>query len=323
MEIKLMDGKLNETLSILIPVFNEEGNLSLLYEKLVTVLKKAGRPYEVIFVDDGSSDGSLEILLDLRDKNPNIKIISFSRNFGQTAALSAGIDFSKGDIIIPMDGDLQNDPEDILTLLQKIEEGYDVVSGWRKGRRDPFLTRRLPSIIANKIISWIGGVYLHDYGCTLKAYRRDILKNIRLYGEMHRFIPIYAQWIGARVSEIPVRHFSRGSGSSKYGISRVFKVILDLMVVKFLLSYSQKPIYVFGGLGLLMILGAFFSGGFAIYLKLFKEVSFILTPLPLLCVLLLMLGFLSILMGFLAEIMTRTYYESQGKPTYQIKETIP
>ncbi|MGA2318504.1 MAG: glycosyltransferase family 2 protein [Thermodesulfobacteriota bacterium] len=318
-----MDGKLNETLSILIPVFNEEGNLSLLYEKLVTVLKKAGRPYEVIFVDDGSSDGSLEILLDLRDKNPNIKIISFSRNFGQTAALSAGIDFSKGDIIIPMDGDLQTDPEDILPLLQKIEEGYDVVSGWRKDRKDPFLTRRLPSIIANKIISWIGGVHLHDYGCTLKAYRRDILKNIRLYGEMHRFIPIYAQWIGARVSEIPVRHFVRGSGSSKYGMSRVFKVILDLMVVKFLLSYSQKPIYVFGGLGLLMILGGFFSGGFAIYLKLFKEISFILTPLPLLCVLLLMLGFLSILMGFLAEIMTRTYYESQGKPTYQIKETIP
>jgi glycosyltransferase involved in cell wall biosynthesis len=318
-----MDGRLNETLSILIPVYNEEGNLSLLFEKLVAALKKVGRPYEVIFVDDGSSDGTLEILLDLKDKNPNVKIISFSRNFGQTAALSAGIDSSIGDIIIPMDGDLQNDPEDILMLLQKIEEGYDVVSGWRKGRKDPFLTRRLPSIIANKIISWIGGVYLHDYGCTLKAYRRDILKNIRLYGEMHRFIPIYAQWIGARVSEIPVRHFSRGSGSSKYGMSRVFKVILDLMVVKFLLSYSQKPIYVFGGLGLLMILGGFFSGVYAVYLKLFKEVSFILTPLPLLCVLLLVLGFLSILMGFLAELLIRTYYESQGKPTYQIKETIP
>jgi glycosyltransferase involved in cell wall biosynthesis len=317
-----MDGRLNETLSILIPVYNEEGNLSLLFEKLVAALKKVGRPYEVIFVDDGSSDGTLEILLDLKDKNPNVKIISFSRNFGQTAALSAGIDSSIGDIIIPMDGDLQNDPEDILMLLQKIEEGYDVVSGWRKGRKDPFLTRRLPSIIANKIISWIGGVYLHDYGCTLKAYRRDILKNIRLYGEMHRFIPIYAQWIGARVSEIPVRHFSRGSGSSKYGMSRVFKVILDLMVVKFLLSYSQKPIYVFGGLGLLMILGGFFSGVYAVYLKLFKEVSFILTPLPLLCVLLLVLGFLSILMGFLAELLIRTYYESQGKPTYQIKEMI-
>jgi glycosyltransferase involved in cell wall biosynthesis len=280
-------------------------------------------PYEIIFVDDGSSDGSLEVLLDIRDRNPNVKIISFSRNFGQTAALSAGIDFSKGDILIPMDGDLQNDPEDIIALLQKIEDGYDVVSGWRKDRKDPFFRRRFPSIIANKIISWIGGVHLHDYGCTLKAYRRDILKNIRLYGEMHRFIPIYAQWIGARVSEIPVRHFSRGSGASKYGMSRVFKVILDLMVVKFLLSYSQKPIYVFGGMGLLMILGGFLSGGFAIYLKLFKEVSFILTPLPLLSVLLFMLGFLSILMGFLAEILTRTYYESQGKPTYQIKETIP
>jgi glycosyltransferase involved in cell wall biosynthesis len=322
-EIQFMGGRLEETLSVLIPVYNEEGNLSLLHDKLDVVLKKTKKAYEIIFVDDGSSDGTLEILLDLKEKNPNLKVVSFSRNFGQTAALSAGIDFSKGDIIIPMDGDLQNDPEDILPLLQKIEEGYDVVSGWRKGRKDPFLTRRLPSMIANKIISWIGGVHLHDYGCTLKAYRRDILKNIRLYGEMHRFIPIYAQWIGARVSEIPVRHFPRRSGASKYGMSRVVKVILDLMVVKFLLSYSQKPIYVFGGMGLLMILGSLFSGGYAIYLKLFKEVSFILTPLPLLCVLLLMLGFLSILMGFLAEILTRTYYESQGKPTYQIKETIP
>ena len=317
-----MDGRLNETLSILIPVYNEEGSLSLLYEKLMTALQKAGRPYEVIFVDDGSSDGTMEILLDLREKNPNVKIVCFSRNFGQTAALSAGIDVSKGDILIPMDGDLQTDPDDILPLLEKIEEGYDVVSGWRKDRKDPFLTRRLPSILANKIISWIGGVHLHDYGCTLKAYKRDILKNIKLYGEMHRFIPIYARWIGARVSEIPVRHFPRGSGSSKYGISRIFKVILDLMVVKFLLSYSQKPIYVFGGMGLLMILGAFLAGLFAIYLKYFEGTSFILTPLPLLCVFLLLSGFLSILMGFLAEILTRTYYESQGKPTYQIKEMI-
>jgi glycosyltransferase involved in cell wall biosynthesis len=312
-----------ETISVLIPVYNEEGNLLPLSERLISALKKTGRPYEVIFVDDGSSDGSLEILLDIIKKNPNIKVISFSRNFGQTAALSAGIDFSKGDILIPMDGDLQNDPEDILLLLQKIEEGYDVVSGWRKNRKDPFFSRRLPSAIANKIISWIGGVHLHDHGCTLKAYRRDILKNIRLYGEMHRFIPIYAQWIGARVSEIPVRHFQRESGTSKYGMSRVFKVILDLMVVKFLLSYSQKPIYLFGGMGLLMIVGALLAGLYALYLKFFEGTSFILTPLPLLFVLLLMLGFLSILMGFLAEILTRTYYESQGKPTYQIKETIP
>jgi glycosyltransferase involved in cell wall biosynthesis len=318
-----MNQIVKETVSVLIPVYNEEENLLPLSERLITALKKTGRPYEVIFVDDGSSDGSLEILLDISKKNPNIKVVSFSRNFGQTAALSAGIDFSKGDILIPMDGDLQNDPEDILPLLQKIEEGYDVVSGWRKNRKDPFLTRRLPSMIANKIISWIGGVHLHDYGCTLKAYRRDILKNIRLYGEMHRFIPIYAQWIGTRVSEIPVRHFPRGSGASKYGMSRVFKVILDLMVVKFLLSYSQKPIYVFGGMGLLMILGALLAGAYSIYLKFFEGTSFILTPLPLLCVLLLVLGSLSILMGFLAEILTRTYYESQGKPTYQIKEVIP
>jgi len=318
-----MSQVLKDTLSILIPVFNEEESIAPLYDRLVTALKKAGRAYEIIFIDDGSSDGSLEILLDISKKDPNVRIVSFSRNFGQTAALSAGIDSSRGDIIIPMDGDLQNDPEDILSLLKKIEEGYDVVSGWRKNRKDPFLTRRVPSMIANKMISVIGGVRLHDYGCTLKAYKRDVLKNIRLYGEMHRFIPIYAQWIGARVSEIPVNHFPRRSGSSKYGMSRVFKVILDLMVVKFLLSYSQKPIYVFGGMGLLMMLGALLSGGWAIYLKLFKKVSFILTPLPLLCVLLLVLGFLSILMGFLAEILTRTYYESQRKPTYQIKETIP
>ncbi len=318
-----MNEIMKETLSILIPVFNEEENILPLFERLTKALQKTERPYEILFIDDGSSDGSLELLLDISQKNPNVKIISFSRNFGQTAALSAGIDCSRGEILIPMDGDLQNDPEDILSLLQKIEEGYDVVSGWRKDRKDPFFTRRLPSMIANKMISLIGGVRLHDYGCTLKAYKRDILKNIRLYGEMHRFIPIYAHWIGARVSEIPVNHFQRKHGSSKYGMSRIFKVILDLMVVKFLLSYSQKPIYVFGGLGLFMILGAFLSGGYAVYLKISKGVSFILTPLPLLCVLLLMLGFLSILMGFLAEILTRTYYESQKKPTYQIKETIP
>jgi glycosyltransferase involved in cell wall biosynthesis len=290
---------------------------------LTSVLKRIGRDYEVIFIDDGSIDNTLSQLKDISQKDSNIKVLSFSRNFGQTAALSAGIDFSKGEIIIPMDGDLQNDPEDVLKLLRKIEEGYDVVSGWRRYRKDSLFTRRFPSVIANRIISFIGGVHLHDYGCTLKAYRRDILKNIRLYGEMHRFIPIYAHWIGARVAEIPVRHYPRKFGLSKYGMNRVFKVILDLMVVKFLLSYSQKPIYIFGGMGLLMILGAFLSGGYAIYLKLFKGESFILTPLPLLCALLLLLGFVSILMGFLAEILTRTYYESQGKPTYQIKETVP
>jgi len=317
-----MNEKRLETLSILIPVYNEEENIPPLFERLQKALKEADKPYEVIFIDDGSTDNTLDALIDLKRKNPNVKIISFTRNFGQTAALSAGIDFSKGEIIIPMDGDLQNDPLDILLLLKKIEEGYDVVSGWRKDRKDPFWTRRLPSTVANQIISLISGVHLHDYGCTLKAYRKDILKHIRLYGEMHRFIPVYAKWVGAQVTEVVVHHLARKAGTSKYGIGRVFKVILDLMVVKFLMSYSQKPIYVFGGMGLAMIFGSFLSGLWAIYLKYFKGTPFILTPLPLLCVLLLILGFLSILMGFLAEIMIRTYYESQGKPTYYIKEMV-
>jgi len=318
-----MDGQREPSISVIIPVYNEGQNISSLYEKLASVLGRIAKDYEVIFVDDGSSDDTLTQLRSISQKDPQVRVLVFSRNFGQTAALSAGIDSSRGRIIIPMDGDLQNDPEDIAPLLQKFEEGYDVVSGWRKNRKDPFFSRRLPSVIANRVISVLGGVHLHDYGCTMKAYRRDILKNIRLYGEMHRFIPIYAHWIGARVTEIPVHHHSRKFGTSNYGMSRVIKVILDLMVVKFLLSYSQKPIYVFGGLGILMIIGAILSGVYALYLKFFEGTSFILTPLPLLCVLLAVLGSLSILMGFLAEILTRTYYESQGKLTYQIKEMIP
>jgi len=311
-----------EMISVLIPVFNEGENISPLYEKLASILSRMDRDYEVIFIDDGSSDDTLNLLRSICKKDPHIKFISFLRNFGQTSALSAGIDFSKGKIIVPMDGDLQNDPGDIPALLEKIEEGYDVVSGWRKDRKDPFLKRRLPSVIANKIISFIGGVQIHDHGCTLKAYRKDILKNIRLYGEMHRFIPVYAKGVGARVSELPVHHFPRRFGASKYGVNRVFKVILDLMVVKFLLSYSQKPIYIFGGMGFLMIFGGILSGGYAVYLKLFRGISFILTPMPILSIFLMVLGFLSILMGFLAEVLIRTYYESQGKPTYQIKEML-
>jgi glycosyltransferase involved in cell wall biosynthesis len=309
-------------ISIVIPVYNEGQNIVLLHEKLGSVLSSLNQTHEILFVDDGSLDDTLNQLKKIAQKDSKVKVLALSRNFGQTAALSAGIDYCRGKIIIPMDGDLQNDPEDIVSLLSKLEEGYDVVSGWRKDRKDPLLSRRLPSVIANKIISVLGGVPLHDYGCTMKAYRKGILKNIRLYGEMHRFIPIYAHWIGARVSEIPVHHHARKFGTSKYGMSRILKVILDLMVVKFLLSYSQKPIYVFGGLGLLMVVGAFLSGAWALYLKFFEGTSFILTPLPLLCVLLAVLGTLSILMGFLAEILTRTYYESQGKPTYQIKEVI-
>jgi glycosyltransferase involved in cell wall biosynthesis len=309
--------------SIVIPVYNEGQNIAILHGKLVSVLGALKQEYEILFVDDGSLDDTLSQLRKIAREDSKVKVLALSRNFGQTAALSAGIDYCKGKTIIPMDGDLQNDPEDIVPLLTKLREGYDVVSGWRKARKDPLFSRRLPSVIANKIISVLAGVRLHDYGCTMKAYRKDILKNIRLYGEMHRFIPIYAHWIGGRVSEIPVHHYPRKFGASKYGMSRVLKVILDLMVVKFLLSYSQKPIYVFGGLGFLMIVGAFLSGLYALYLKFFHGTSFILTPLPLLCVLLSVLGTLSILMGFLAEILTRTYYESQGKPTYQIRETIP
>jgi glycosyltransferase involved in cell wall biosynthesis len=309
-------------ISIVIPVFNEGQNIALLHEKLASVLNPLKQEYEIIFVDDGSLDDTVSQLRNIVRRDPKVKVLALSRNFGQTAALSAGIDYCRGKIIIPMDGDLQNDPEDIVPLLTKLQEGYDVVSGWRKDRRDALFSRRLPSVIANRVISVLGGVRLHDYGCTMKAYRKDILKNIRLYGEMHRFIPIYAHWIGARVTEIPVHHHSRKFGASKYGMNRVIKVILDLMVVKFLLSYSQKPIYVFGGLGVLMIVGAFLSGVYALYLKFFEGTSFILTPLPLLSVLLTVLGTLSILMGFLAEILTRTYYESQGKPTYQIKEVI-
>ena len=310
-------------ISIVIPVYNEGENIALLHEKLASVLGSLKQDHEILFVDDGSVDDTLSQLKKITLKDSKVRVLALSRNFGQTAALCAGIDYCKGKIIIPMDGDLQNEPEDIVPLLAKLQEGYDVVSGWRKDRKDPFFSRRLPSVIANKIISVLGGVQLHDYGCTMKAYKKDILKNIRLYGEMHRFIPIYANWIGARVSEIPVHHHARKFGTSKYGMSRILKVILDLMVVKFLLSYSQKPIYVFGGLGVLMIVGAFLSGVWALYLKFFEGTSFILTPLPLLCVLLTVLGTLSILMGFLAEILTRTYYESQGKLTYQIKEVIP
>jgi glycosyltransferase involved in cell wall biosynthesis len=309
-------------LSILVPVFNEEENVVPLHGRLSSVLPRLDRTFEIIFVDDGSTDGTLGLLRQIAEQDGSVRILAFARNFGQTAAMTAGIDFSKGEVIVLLDADLQNDPEDIPALLQKLDEGYDVVSGWRKDRKDPFLNRRLPSIVANRIISLIGGVRLHDFGCTLKAYRREALKGVRLYGEMHRFIPIYTHWTGARVTEIPVRHYPRATGSSKYGINRILKVILDLMVVKFLLSYSQKPIYVFGGLGVFMIGGALLSGGLAVYLKLFERVSFILTPLPLLCVLLLTLGVISILMGFLAELLTRTYYESQGKQTYQIREII-
>ena len=309
-------------LSIVIPVYNERENLLPLHERLDAALRDLAMDYEVILVNDGSTDSSDATLRSIAARDPRYKVVNFRRNFGQTAAMMAGFDFASGDIIVPLDGDLQNDPADIPRLLDKLAEGYDVVSGWRSNRQDATLKRTLPSRIANWLISRISGVRLHDYGCSLKAYRKDVLKGVRLYGEMHRFIPIYASWQGGKVTEIAVNHHPRIHGHSKYGLERIVKVVLDLVVVKFLASYANKPIYVFGGFGLLSVAVSFASGLLALYLKFFKQVSFISTPLPLLVVLAFITGVMSILMGLIAEIIMRTYYESQGKQVYLVKETI-
>ena len=309
-------------LSVLIPVFNEEDSLRPLYQRLVAALRNLGRPYEILFINDGSSDNSAAVLRELGRADENVIVVNFRRNFGQTAAMMAGIDFASGDIIVPMDGDLQNDPLDIPRLIQKLDEGYDVVSGWRKDRQDAALRRNLPSRLANRLISWISGVHLHDYGCSLKAYHRDVIKGVKLYGEMHRFIPIYASWLGARVTEIPVAHHPRVHGTSKYGLERVAKVVLDLLVVKFLAKYATKPIYVFGGFGIANISLSFLAGLYAVWLKLFEHTAFIQTPLPLLSVMAFITGIMSILMGLLAELVMRTYYESQEKPVYLVKDTL-
>src|SRR2546430_1273892 len=266
-------------LSVFLPVFDEEPNLRLLHEKLDKALQKLGRTAEIIYVDDGSKDGSLAILRELAATDPRVRVVSLKRNYGQTAAMAAGIDAARGRVLIPMDADLQNDPADIQRLLDKLDEGYDVVSGWRKNRKDKMVTRKIPSMIANKLISWIGGVPLHDYGCSLKAYRHESLQDVRLYGEMHRFIPIYASWVGARVSEIPVAHYPRTMGKSKYGLSRTLKVVFDLMTIKFLASYQTKPIYIFGTFGMIAIALSFVGGLWATILKFWKGVSFIQTPL--------------------------------------------
>jgi glycosyltransferase involved in cell wall biosynthesis len=308
-------------LSIVIPVYNEEGNIPILHERLVQNLEPLGRPYEVIFVNDGSVDGTEAALQALCAADSRVKAVHFRRNFGQTAAMMAGIRYASGEIIIPMDGDLQNDPADIAKLLAKLDEGYDVVSGWRQDRKDHPLRRNLPSRVANRLISGISGVRLHDYGCSLKAYRKDVVKGVKLYGEMHRFIPIYASWEGGRVAEVPVAHHPRLHGTSKYGVDRVVKVLLDLIVVQFLARYANRPIYVFGTFGIGAILLGFVAGLWAVYLKYFEHTSFIQTPLPLAVVLLTITGGMSILMGLLAEIIMRTYYESQGKAVYLVKST--
>jgi glycosyltransferase involved in cell wall biosynthesis len=310
-------------LSLIIPVYNEEENLPLLYDALHQALDPLGQTWEVIFVDDGSQDESFEVLRSLVEKDPeHMRVVSFRRNFGQTAAIAAGIDHACGEIIILLDADMQNDPADIPMLLAKLDEGYDLVSGWRRDRKDNRLTRTLPSNLANGLISWTPGVRLHDYGCTLKAYRRDALEGFRLYGEMHRFIPVFAHSIGAKITELPVHHHPRKFGKAKYGLERTLKVLLDLLTVKFLLSYSHKPIRLFGGAGFVLIaLGA----ADLLYLfirRTFWGVPVFTSPLLQIGVMFSIMGFQSILMGLIAELLARTYHESQQKPTYTIRKAI-
>jgi len=309
-------------LSIFLPVFNEEANLEPLHIKLTQSLEQLGRTYEIIYVDDGSTDKSMAKLRELATHDERVRVIALRRNYGQTAAMSAGIDHARGHVLIPMDADLQNDPADIHRLLEKLDEGYDVVSGWRKDRKDKWLTRRLPSTMANRLISRISGVDLHDYGCTLKAYRRDALTDVKLYGEMHRFIPIYAGWAGARVTEIPVTHHARNAGVSKYGLSRTIKVVFDLITIKFMSSYLTKPLYLFGAAGLVCLIMSFLSAGLALFYRIFEGVHLNRMPLATLAMIMFAMGVQFIFMGLLAEMIVRTYHESQNKPTYLIRERI-
>jgi dolichol-phosphate mannosyltransferase len=312
----------NGSLSLIIPLFNEQDNVAPLCADLVKVLQEVGRPFEVLLIDDGSHDRTEEVARQLAEQDKRIKLISLLRNFGQTAAVMAGIDHASGDIIILMDGDQQNDPRDIPLLLAKLDEGFDVVSGWRQIRKDRALTRKLPSVVANYLVSWVTGVRLRDYGCTLKAYRRDVLKGVKLYGEMHRFVPLYCKWRGGKVAEIPVRHNPRIHGQSKYGLERVLKVALDIIVITFLDRYATRPIHLFGVFGILVLAVSLLAGGTAIYLKFVEGIHFIRTPLPLLAALCFITGVMSILLGLLAELVMRTYFESQGKNVYMIRSRL-
>ncbi len=321
-----MNGSLPEKrtvdCSIVIPVYNEETNIRLLLPELQGVLNNLHKTYEIILVDDGSSDNTSMIITEAAQQHPEIKLITLRRNFGQTAAMSAGFDAAVGDVIIPMDGDLQNDPNDIPKLLERIDEGYDVVSGWRINRQDKYWTRRLPSNLANRLISLTTKVHLHDYGCTLKAYRRNVLQKIELYGEMHRFIPALASWIGVKVTEMPVNHRARTHGKSKYGISRTIHVILDLMTVKFLLSYSTKPIQIFGLFGLVSLFSSVGLMAGVVYTRIRYDMVITNNSMFLLAVLFFILGIQFIGMGLLGEVVMRTYHESQGKPIYVIASTV-
>ncbi|MCR9219913.1 MAG: glycosyltransferase family 2 protein [Alphaproteobacteria bacterium] len=312
------DGQDRIEISVLVPFYNEEDNVEPLYRELVEVLEADGRRFELVFVNDGSRDGTTDVLDRLAEADSRVVAIHLVRNFGQTAAMSAAIDQAAGELMVGLDGDRHNDPNDIPEMLEKLNEGFDVVSGWRRDRKDS-RSRTLPSQIANWLISRVSGVQLHDYGCSLKVYRRDVIKGVRLYGEMHRFIPIYTKWMGGRVTEMVVNHRPRVAGKSKYGMKRIFKVVLDLLLVRFLDRYLTKPIHFFGGAGLISIGLAFLAGLYALFLKLFEGVSYIETPLPLLSAMGFMIGVLLVLMGILAELIVRTYFEGQDKRTYQVR----
>jgi len=311
-------------LSIVIPVYNEVDNLPLLHEAIHSALDDhPDLIWEAVLVDDGSSDGSLDVLEEIAINDPShICVVALRRNFGQTAAIAAGIDHAQGDVIVLLDADLQNDPADIPMMIEKINQGYDVVSGWRINRQDTFVTRTLPSRIANQLISTVTGVHLHDYGCTLKAYRREVLTGFRLYGEMHRFIPAYANSVGARMIEVPVNHHPRKYGKTKYGLNRTIKVILDLFTVKFLISFAHKPIYLFGGAGLLLIAASLLAYLFLTIRKFTSGIDILPSPLFQMSTMFIILGFQSILMGLIAELLARTYHESQAKPTYTVRKVI-
>jgi glycosyltransferase involved in cell wall biosynthesis len=310
-------------LSVVIPIYNEAPNLEPLHQELAETLGRWGRPYEVLFIDDGSTDTSFEVLRALQARDPHVRVVQFRRNFGQTAAFAAGFALARGRLIVTSDGDLQNDPRDIPAMVARLEEGCDIVCGWRKDRKDAWLTRRLPSMVANRLISWATGVRLNDYGCSLKVFRAEVVKPLRLYGEMHRFLPALASEMGVRIAEVPVNHRARVHGRSKYGISRTVRVMLDLLTVKFLLSYSTRPLQIFGLLGLLM--GA--AGGavlvYLAYVKYAGAESIGGRPLLLFGILLVFTGVQLVTLGLLAELQARTYHESQDKPVYVIRQVLP
>lgn len=309
-------------LSIIVPFYNEEENIGDCYNRIKEVLVTLDKSYEMIFVDDGSSDKGFEVLKNLANSDPHLKIIRFTRNFGQTPAMSAGFKAARGKIYITLDADNQNEPKDIPALLEKMAEGYGVVSGWRKDRQDTFLSRKLPSWLANWMISTVTGVKLKDYGCTLKAYESRYVDVFTLYGEMHRFIPAYAKMAGAKVTEVPVRHHARTRGVSKYGIMRTFKVLLDLLTVKFLGSFFTKPLYLFGGLGFILNIAAFATGSLVLYQKFARHIFAHQNPLLLLAAFLSIIGVMLIMMGLIAELLMRTYHESQGKQIYLVDEKV-